>query len=108
MTITADTTEIAAQFDALAHPVRLRLLHLIAKHGDTMHVDALTRKIGTLTQATITFHLQQMYRAGILTRTKHGLYVYYHLRPEGLSDMQNELDRLLWQHTQAAAKARRV
>ncbi len=101
-----DTT--AARFDALSHPVRLRLLHLIAEHGGSLCVDELTEREGTVTQPVIIYHLNRMHAAGILEREKDGLYTYYSLRPEAFSDMQNELDRLLWQHTQAAAKARRV
>jgi len=111
MTITqpVDMTECrAAQFDAFSHPVRMRLLHLIASHGGSLCVDELTEREGTVTQPVIIYHLNSMHAVGILEREKDGLYTYYSLRPEAVSSMQRELDRLLWQHTQAAAEARRI
>ncbi len=101
-----DTT--AARFDALAHPVRLRLLHLIAEHSGSLCVEELASRVDIISQPVIVYHLRKMYQAGILTRRKDKLYTFYSLRPEAISDMQNELDRLLWQHTQAAAEKRRV
>ncbi len=101
-----DTT--AARFDALSHPVRLQLLRLIAEHGGMLSVAELTERVDLVEQSVITYHLLRMQAVGILEREKDGLYAYYSLRPEAISDMQNELDRLLWQHTQAAAEARRI
>ncbi len=101
-----DTT--AARFDALSHPVRLQLLRLIAEHGGSLCVEELASRVDIISQPVIVYHLRKMYQSGILTRRKDKLYTFYSLRPEGLSDMQNELDRLLWQHTQAAAEARRI
>ncbi len=108
MTITqpVDMTECrAAQFNAFSHPVRLRLLSLIAETGGKLTVEELTNRMQT---TMVAYHLHRMSRAGILTGTRHGYFTYYAIRPEAISDMQNELDRLLWQHTQAAAEARRV
>ncbi len=111
MTITqpADMTECrAAQFDAFSHPVRLRLLHLIAEHSGSLCVEELASRVDIISQPVIVYHLRKMYQAGILSHRKDKLYTFYSLRPEGLSDMQHELDRLLWQHTKAAAEARRI
>jgi len=112
MTITSididatDTT--AARFDALSYPVRMQLLHLIAESGGELCVKELTERLDSVVQSVVTHHLLKMQEAGLLTSSKRGLKVYYALRPEAFSAMQHELDRLLWQHTQAAAKARRI
>lgn len=98
----------AAQFDAFANPVRLRLLRLIAEHGGRLSVSALETKVDSVSQPVIVYHLQRMHKAGILTHEKNGLCTYYALRPEGLSEMTDELDRLLWKHMRALADDRRV
>ncbi len=112
MTITridVDATDTTAdRFDALSHPVRLRLLHLIAESGGMLTVDELVIRLDMLTQPVVSYHLTKMEDAGVLRHSKHARNVYYAIRPQGLSDMQHELDRLLWQHTKAAAEARRV
>ncbi|MBZ0117411.1 MAG: metalloregulator ArsR/SmtB family transcription factor [Sandaracinaceae bacterium] len=61
---------------ALAHPARLELLDLLAQAPRT--VDELA-SLSTLSVANASQHLQSLWRAGLVTRDKRGLYVTYRL-----------------------------
>ncbi len=65
---------IARRFALLAEPMRLRLLH--ALFAGELNVNALVEASGG-TQANVSRHLQALADAGVLSRRKEGLQVYY-------------------------------
>ena len=65
---------IARRFAVLAEPMRLRLLHLLLP-GEK-NVNALV-EASRGTQANISRHLQTLADAGIVSRRKEGLQVFY-------------------------------
>jgi ArsR family transcriptional regulator, arsenate/arsenite/antimonite-responsive transcriptional repressor len=78
---------IAPLLKALAEPVRLRLMSLIASHeGGEACVCDLAGAFD-LSQPTISHHLKVLHEAGVLERTKRGVWVYYRARPEALSGL---------------------
>lgn len=83
--------EIAAQvaplLKALADPVRLRLLSLIASHEDGEACVCDLNDAFDLSQPTISHHLKTLHDAGLLDRTKRGTWVYYRVRGEVLNDL---------------------
>ncbi|SNS87000.1 transcriptional regulator, ArsR family [Geodermatophilus pulveris] len=76
---------VALLLKALADPVRLRLVSLIAsgERGEACVCDL--NEAFDLTQATISHHLKVLHSAGVLDREKRGVWVYYAVRPEALS-----------------------
>lgn len=83
--ITADqAADLARMLKALADPVRLRLVSMVAAHeGGEACVCELTGPLG-LTQPTISHHLKILVDAGIFTRDKRGVWAYYALVPSAL------------------------
>jgi ArsR family transcriptional regulator len=78
---------VAPVLKALAEPVRLRLLSLVAAHaGGEACVCDLTGAFD-LSQPTISHHLKVLHDVGLLDRTKRGVWVYYKVRPEALRDV---------------------
>jgi len=79
--------QIAPLLKALADPVRLRLLSLVASHegGEACVCDLNDRF--DLSQPTISHHLKVLHGAGLLDREKRGTWVYYRARPEALTDL---------------------
>ena len=77
--------QVAPLLKALADPVRLRLVSLIASSttGEACVCDL--NDAFELTQATISHHLKVLHSAGLLDRDKRGVWVYYAVRPEALS-----------------------
>src|SRR5690606_4457182 len=70
-------TNVAALLKALADPVRLQLLSLVASHeGGEACVCDLTGAF-ELSQPTISHHLKVLHQAGLLHRSKRGVWVYY-------------------------------
>jgi ArsR family transcriptional regulator, arsenate/arsenite/antimonite-responsive transcriptional repressor len=84
--ITAAQAEgLARMLKALADPVRLQLVSMVAAHdGGEACVCELTGPLG-LTQPTISHHLKILVDAGIFTRDKRGVWAYYALIPSALS-----------------------
>ncbi|HSX69197.1 metalloregulator ArsR/SmtB family transcription factor [Nocardioides sp.] len=78
---------IAPLLKALADPVRLRLLSLIAAHegGEACVCDL--NDAFDLSQPTISHHLKQLHEVGLLDRDKRGTWVYYSVRREALADL---------------------
>lgn len=76
--------ELARAFKALADPVRLRLLSLIASHaGGEACVCDLTDAF-ELTGPTISHHLKVLREAGLVTSEKRATWVYYRAAPKVL------------------------
>ena len=86
--LTADAAErIAPLLKALADPVRLRLLSLVAAHADGEACVCDLNEAFDLSQPTISHHLKVLHEAGLLDRAKRGTWVYYSVRREALADL---------------------
>ncbi|WP_409330939.1 metalloregulator ArsR/SmtB family transcription factor [Trujillonella humicola] len=77
--------EVAALLKALADPVRLRLVSLIASTGSGEACVCDLNAAFALTQATVSHHLKVLHTAGVLDRDKRGVWAYYRVRPEALA-----------------------
>ena len=80
--LTVEAAErLSGAFKALADPVRLRLLSLIASHaGGEACVCDLTGEFD-VSQPTISHHLKVLREAGLLTSERRASWVYYRVRP---------------------------
>jgi ArsR family transcriptional regulator len=78
---------IAPLLKALADPVRLRLLSLVASHADGEACVCDLQEAFDLSQPTISHHLKVLHEVGLLDRSKRGVWVYYRSRPEALADL---------------------
>ena len=79
--------QVAPLLKALADPVRLRLLSLVAaRAGEEACVCDLNDAFD-LSQPTISHHLKVLHEAGLLDRSKRGVWVYYAVRREALADL---------------------
>jgi ArsR family transcriptional regulator, arsenate/arsenite/antimonite-responsive transcriptional repressor len=79
--------QVAPLLKALADPVRLRLMSLVASHeGGEACVCDLTGAFD-LSQPTISHHLKVLHDAGLLDREKRGVWVYYRVQTEALATL---------------------
>lgn len=85
---------MATALKALADPVRLRMLGMIAAdpRGEACGCD-FTGAID-LAQPTVSHHLKVLYEAGLLTRRREGTWVYYRIAPTALTDLADHLRHL--------------
>jgi ArsR family transcriptional regulator, arsenate/arsenite/antimonite-responsive transcriptional repressor len=83
----AAADRIAPLLKALADPVRLRLLSLVASHADGEACVCDLNDAFDLSQPTISHHLKVLHEVGLLDRSKRGVWVYYAVRREALADL---------------------
>ena len=77
--------QVAPLLKALADPVRLRLMSLVASHrgGEACVCDL--NDAFDLSQPTISHHMKVLHEAGLVDRDKRGVWVYYRARPQVLA-----------------------
>ena len=79
--------QIAPLLRALADPVRLRLMSLVASHAGGEACVCDLNDAFELSQPTISHHLKVLHEVGLLDRAKRGVWVYYRARPEALAGL---------------------
>ncbi|SOD74653.1 ArsR family transcriptional regulator [Jatrophihabitans sp. GAS493] len=79
--------QVAPLLKALADPVRLRLMSLVASHegGEACVCDL--NDAFDLSQPTISHHLKVLHEVGLLEREKRGVWVYYRARTDALANL---------------------
>src|SRR4051812_44646288 len=83
--LSADAAErIAPLVKAIADPVRLRLLSLVASHADGEACVCDLNDAFDLSQPTISHHLKLLHDAGLLDRDKRGVGVYCRVNAHAL------------------------
>jgi ArsR family transcriptional regulator len=87
----ASADRLAQAFKALADPVRLRLLSIIAAapSGEVCACE-LTAPVGK-SQPTVSHHLKVLREAGLVSSRKHGTWVHYRAVPEQLNALRSVL-----------------
>jgi ArsR family transcriptional regulator, arsenate/arsenite/antimonite-responsive transcriptional repressor len=89
---TADAAELATGFSALADPVRLRLLSILAAapEGEVCVCDF----VGPLgkSQPTVSHHLKVLSDAGLVEGDRRGKWVWYSLNRDRLAQLRSAID----------------
>jgi ArsR family transcriptional regulator, arsenate/arsenite/antimonite-responsive transcriptional repressor len=88
----AQAEQVAPLLKALADPVRLRLVSLIAASAGGEACVCDLNDAFELTQATISHHLKVLHSAGVLDRDKRGVWVYYAVNPAALASVATLFD----------------
>ena len=83
----AGAQELALLFKAVADPVRLRLLSLIACHdgGESCVCDLLDAF--DMTPPSVSYHLKILREAGLISSERRGTWVYYRVNPDVMTCM---------------------
>lgn len=86
-----DAAELADGFRALADPVRLHLLSMIAANGNEgVCVCDLVEPSGR-SQPTVSHHLKVLRDAGLVTSERRGTWAWYFVRPERVAALKSAL-----------------
>lgn len=83
-----DADQLAAAFSALADPVRLRLLSLVAA-GEICSCD-LQEPLGKA-QPTVSHHTKILAEAGLIVGEKRGRWVWWSVVPDRLDQLRSAL-----------------
>lgn len=78
-----DAGTAADLFKALSDPQRVRIVNLLANSEGAVCVCDITAAVG-LSQPTVSFHLKKLTAAGLLDRTRRGVWAYYAVNPDAL------------------------
>src|SRR5690348_14679249 len=83
----AGADELAPLFKAVADPMRLRLLSLIACHdgGESCVCDLLAAF--DVSAPSISYHLKILREAGLISSERRGTWVYYRVNPDVMTRM---------------------
>jgi ArsR family transcriptional regulator len=88
---TGDAETLSRQFAALADPVRLRLLSLLATApGGAVCACDLVEPVGK-SQPTVSHHLKVLADAGLVTNERRGRNVWYGVVPAALEVLRSAL-----------------
>ena len=85
----ADALELAQMFAALADPVRLRLLSLIADAGEVCSCDLL-EPLGK-SQPTVSHHTKALADAGLIAGEKQGRWVWWRVERARMKALREAL-----------------
>lgn len=85
----AEAVELAEVLAALADPVRLRLLSLVAAEGEVCSC-ALEEPLGR-SQPTVSHHTRVLAEAGLLTGEKRGRWMWWSIAPGRLAAVRRAL-----------------
>ncbi|HVB27067.1 MAG TPA: metalloregulator ArsR/SmtB family transcription factor [Mycobacteriales bacterium] len=87
----SDAVTLSRQFAAVADPVRLRLLSLLANaEGGTVCACDLVEPVGK-SQPTVSHHLKVLTAAGLVTGERKGRNVFYGVVPAALEALRSVL-----------------
>lgn len=84
---TEQAESLAPIFKALAHPIRLRLVSLVASHPEGEACVCSISAGFDVSQPTISHHLRLLREAGILDCQRRGTWVYYRTCSNVLSEL---------------------
>ena len=94
---------LARQFSALADPVRLQLLSLLATSGTVCACD-LVEPVGK-SQPTVSHHLKVLREAGLVTSERRGVNIWYAAVPNALEMLRDALGARPRRTTKAATSS---
>ncbi len=81
--------DLARAYTALADPVRLRLLSLVAEAGEICSCELL-EPLGK-SQPTISHHTKQLAEVGLITGERRGRWVWWRVVPERVAELRDSL-----------------
>lgn len=84
--------EMAPVLGALADPVRLRIVSMLAAAPDGAACGCDLETPLNLSQPTVSHHLKVLREAGIVEGNRQGRWVYYRVVPERLEELREALE----------------
>ncbi len=75
----------------LAHPIRLQILDMLARHPGQVCVCDLEAAL-PVKQPTVSHHLKLLRAAGLIDCERHGLWAYYFIQRDALSALYRRVN----------------
>jgi ArsR family transcriptional regulator, arsenate/arsenite/antimonite-responsive transcriptional repressor len=90
----AAAEQASADFQILAHPIRLQLLDMLARSDGQVCVCDLEAAV-PVKQPTVSHHLKLLRDAGLIDCEKHGLWAYYFVRSGAVDALRARINARL-------------
>lgn len=88
----ADAEAAAAKIKAIADPVRLRLLSMLAANDcQELCVCDFPAAVG-VSQPTVSHHMKKLAEAGLVHREQRGKWAFYRIIPDGFRQIRDIID----------------
>ena len=86
----AEAARLSDDLQILAHPVRLQILDLLARHAGQVCVCDLEGAL-PIKQPTVSHHLRLLREAGLIDSERHGLWAYYFVKRDALAALRTRI-----------------
>jgi ArsR family transcriptional regulator, arsenate/arsenite/antimonite-responsive transcriptional repressor len=90
----SDAETLTGDLELLAHPVRLRIVSVLASNPEPVCVCDLEALV-PVKQPTVSHHLRILRTAGLVSSEKRGLWTYYFVRPDSWSALSERITTAL-------------
>jgi len=88
----ADALEIAVRLKALAEPARVKIVSYLFSSAAGEESSGDLAAILQLSESTVSHHLGQLRKAGLVASERRGMSVYHRVRPDALQALCTALD----------------
>jgi ArsR family transcriptional regulator, arsenate/arsenite/antimonite-responsive transcriptional repressor len=88
----ADALQIALRLKALADPVRVKIVSHLFSCPAGEEISGELAAILDLSESTVSHHLTQLRKAGLVISDRRGMNVFHKVRPEALQALCTALD----------------
>lgn len=87
-----DALHIALRLKALADPVRVKIVSYLFSSSAGEEVSGQLAAVLQLSESTVSHHLNQLRKAGLIASDRRGMNVFHRVRPDALQALCAALD----------------
>jgi ArsR family transcriptional regulator, arsenate/arsenite/antimonite-responsive transcriptional repressor len=88
----ADALQIALRLKALADPVRVKIVSHLFSSSAGEEISGELAAVLDLSESTVSHHLGQLRKAGLVVSDRRGMNVFHRVRPDALQALCTALD----------------
>jgi ArsR family transcriptional regulator, arsenate/arsenite/antimonite-responsive transcriptional repressor len=88
----ADALQIALRLKALADPVRVKIVSYLFSSSAGEEISGELAAVLDLSESTVSHHLNQLRKAGLVVSDRRGMNVFHRVRPDALQALCAALD----------------
>ncbi|HME76328.1 MAG TPA: Rv2640c family ArsR-like transcriptional regulator [Mycobacterium sp.] len=88
----ADALQIALRLKALADPARVKIVSYLFSSVAGEEISGELAAVLDLSESTVSHHLTQLRKAGLVVSDRRGMNVFHRVRPEALQALCTALD----------------
>ncbi|MCA2272438.1 helix-turn-helix transcriptional regulator [Mycobacterium intracellulare] len=88
----ADALAVALRLKALADPVRVKIISYLFSSSAGEEISGELAAVLDLSESTVSHHLTQLRKAGLVISDRRGMNVFHRVRPDALQALCTALD----------------